>query len=1045
MSTGLMLVSLALFVLARETQAGDPAKRIIVLQTLSGIALGLAFLTKETALLWLPLPLIVVLCSARQARRRELGQLGAFYGGLGLPVVWWFFSYHRQTGNLFLLGIPPGQLVQPLILAAGLCALLAVSVVSASHLLPPRQRLQLEDLSLNQPVGVPGKGCLVGVVVFLGFSLGMTLALAPKGQPIVSLQDALGRFAAIPEFFERQVFPTQPLLPVAIITLLAILVLSFWRKQYFVLVLSALLYLPLVYLVSSPSHDRWWTARQLLGLYLVSYVALGLVGAEIIQFLSLRFGTLVRHKSQRGRKVSLVPVCAVMAVVLASLGQSGTRAWHYDQDPYEGTWFGYEVQDTAAWLRATIPPGTSIMVSLATSYSLQFLTESMDYQYVHIPMSYRSTMEEGKAGWYLGSFADRQIPVSNPLYVRDYSGDPPRFFAISLSDLLKEIESNQVEYLIVRSEDVRYASQEEIQFFRDCPVFEQVYQTTGQNGQALRVYKVKWGQSGTVPLNYPVTLHRKSLDLWRQRIADGSTPYTEYELYRALGQHGILIEGSSPSFDTYVHLGDVFREHKDWKRAAFEYRLALDADPTKADQILILAQSMIVSQPDDGALLVLLGAAYSALNQDSLARGFYTRALQAPDPANDTQSAALRGLAKLDLASGDYPRSIQEFEQSTQLSAFGSADSRRQLLMASGHLYQAKGQIDEAIRAYWQAINSGHSGNPSEVNHEPFEPRAFDFVRQFDRAQIRAASEDSVHPAVFIIEGEPEPVLFAHPPAEISYTVGIPARASLRFAPVIAPEVWQLSGSDGIQFEVYIDNGLSRHNVFSEHIEPKDLSGGRVWSDREIELSPWSGQTVTITFVTGPGPRHDDRYDWAGWRDPRIAQPVAYDFAALLPEAEIANLGLGQAKVVTQTIGSESRTVLYQHPTSRVTYSLLLPSQSALRFGLGLDPAVWSPDKGDGLEYNVYVRHPKDPLVFHQVFHRYIDPKNNPNDRRWFDERVDLGRFGGQVVDIIFEALPGPAGDGDYDWGGWSTPVLIDETLPENQIRSETDTLRNPP
>jgi hypothetical protein len=494
-----------------------------------------------------------------------------------------------------------------------------------------------------------------------------------------------------------------------------------------------------------------------------------------------------------------------------------------------------------------------------------------------------------------------------------------------------------------------------------------------------------------------------------------------------------------------MHLGDVFREHQDWSRAAFQYRLALEADPTRADQILALANMMIVSRPNDGALSVLVGAAYRALDQDSLARRFYNRALQSPSLANEARSAALRGLAQLDLASRDYSKSIQQFEQSMQLSAFGSADSRRQLYIARGHLLQAEGQIDEAIRAYQQAITSGYRENPTKLNHQPVEPRAFDFVRQLARAQILATSEDSVRPAAFIIKGTPEPVLFAHPPAEIRYTVEIPVKASLQFAPVIAPEVWQLGRSDGVQFDIYIDNGLSRQTIFSEYVEPEYLSPDSTWPDREVDLSPWSGQTVSITFVTGPGPRRDDRYDWAGWKDPRIAQSVAYDFAALLPEAEIASLGLGQAKVVTQTIGSDSRTVLFQHPTSRVIYSLPLPSHSTLRFGLGLDPAVWSPDKGDGAVYNIYVQRPENPGVLLRVFHRHIDAKNNPADRRWFDEQVDLDDFGGQNVNIIFEALPGPAGDADYDWGGWSSPVLVTETLAETWPTSGTDTLGNPP
>ena len=119
--------------------------------------------------------------------------------------------------------------------------------------------------------------------------------------------------------------------------------------------------------------------------------------------------------------------------------------------------------------------------------------------------------------------------------------------------------------------------------------------------------------------------------------------------------------------------------------------------------------------------------------------------------------------------------------------------------------------------------------------------------------------------------------------------------------------------------------------------------------------------------------------------------------------------------------------------------------RAGLHFGLGMDPAVWSPDKGDGVEYSIYVRHPDEPYVLHRVFQRYIDPKNNPDDRHWFDERVGLSPFGGQAVDIIFEALPGSAGDATYDWGGWSTPVLVDESLPGDTGAGVTSVLSNTP
>jgi hypothetical protein len=39
-------------------------------------------------------------------------------------------------------------------------------------------------------------------------------------------------------------------------------------------------------------------------------------------------------------------------------------------------------------------------------------------------------------------------------------------------------------------------------------------------------------------------------------------------------------------------------------------------------------------------------------------------------------------------------------------------------------------------------------------------------------------------------------------------------------------------------------------------------------------------------------------------------------------------------------------------------------------------------------------------------------------------------------VYIIFEALPGPADDYAFDWGGWSAPVIIDDTLPGREVET---------
>lgn len=249
------------------------------------------------------------------------------------------------------------------------------------------------------------------------------------------------------------------------------------------------------------------------------------------------------------------------------------------------------------------------------------------------------------------------------------------------------------------------------------------------------------------------------------------------------------------------------------------------------------------------------------------------------------------------------------------------------------------------------------------------------------------------------------------------------------FSFALSPEVWQPSQGDGVQFDLYIDDNSTTHHPFSQYIDPKNVSADRQWHDHELDLAPWAGQTVTLTFVTGCGPNDDCRYDWAGWGEPRIVQPIAYNFLTEFPSANHSTTDEAQIRQDTLTIDYEPRDVLFQHPTNRLTYRVDVPERAGLHFGLGMDPSVWTPEKGDGVEYNIYVRRPDDPYVLHRVFHRYIDPKHNPDDRRWHDEVVDLSDYGGETVDIIFETLPGPQDDARYDWAGWSRPVLVADDM----------------
>jgi hypothetical protein len=142
-------------------------------------------------------------------------------------------------------------------------------------------------------------------------------------------------------------------------------------------------------------------------------------------------------------------------------------------------------------------------------------------------------------------------------------------------------------------------------------------------------------------------------------------------------------------------------------------------------------------------------------------------------------------------------------------------------------------------------------------------------------------------------------------------------------------------------------------------------------------------------------------------------------------------------EVVTQTWtlpdpingGQDTRTVLYEHPEEgskvEIVYRVQVPEAGALRCGIALSPEVWSPEKGDGASFQVYVAEPDAPTEGEFALVRYINPKQNPSDRRWRNFVLDLSPWSGQTVRLSFITEEGPAGSWSYDWAGWAEPQVI--------------------
>jgi hypothetical protein len=129
-------------------------------------------------------------------------------------------------------------------------------------------------------------------------------------------------------------------------------------------------------------------------------------------------------------------------------------------------------------------------------------------------------------------------------------------------------------------------------------------------------------------------------------------------------------------------------------------------------------------------------------------------------------------------------------------------------------------------------------------------------------------------------------------------------------------------------------------------------------------------------------------------------------------------------------INGIDKKILFAHAPAKVEYKVKIPTQSQLQFSIGLVPGSWSPDKGDGVLFEIYLQ---DDQSQKSIFSQYIDPKNRIEDRKWFDYFLDLTPYGGKEVLLTFATLPGinNSQDNNSDWSAWGDIRLTDPAKQE--------------
>jgi hypothetical protein len=145
-----------------------------------------------------------------------------------------------------------------------------------------------------------------------------------------------------------------------------------------------------------------------------------------------------------------------------------------------------------------------------------------------------------------------------------------------------------------------------------------------------------------------------------------------------------------------------------------------------------------------------------------------------------------------------------------------------------------------------------------------------EFADQLDAAEVEAPAPSHVELQTFVIERIARVAIFQHPPSRIVWrNIAVGTSPRLQFYPAIKPAVWDKLGSP-IVFKVHVVAGDARTVVFEETLSPSERASDRKWSQRSVDLSSWSNQTIDLELSTTSPTGGGVAFGWSGWGDLRL-------------------------------------------------------------------------------------------------------------------------------------------------------------------------------
>ncbi len=432
----------------------------------AGCLLGIAFLIKESALLLLPLPLIMPLLAGRQRGWRA--GIAGWTTGFVAATGWWWAWVLWHTHAVYLLGSVNDQHTRLAVAtAAAAVAAVAAALSRAGRELRPR----------------PSAWTRVTACVLFAAWAGIFIA----GLEWQSWQHPGTYLADVPDYAMNVLLPAVRPAPLfAAAWLWAAVSAARGDRGAALIAAAGGLVLPFAVFVAS----RGLSLRDMLPLIYLSCVVLSGAASRLVAW-----GEKLAREGD-----TAFPARAGLAVVVASMVTIGLlglgRVDRSSATSPEGDWDNELAHSVADWLDANVQPGTSIMSTRLYYSHVYFLTGGR-YPIRQLPTAEVTLRPQGPSPLArrgaLFRWEGPRLGANSPddvwLYLTLY---PEKGYYVGLaeSDLIHELKRDGTGYLVVSVSDAGFSSPALVPYFDQDPAFSKVFERRLSDADAVRVYRV---------------------------------------------------------------------------------------------------------------------------------------------------------------------------------------------------------------------------------------------------------------------------------------------------------------------------------------------------------------------------------------------------------------------------------------------------------------------------------------------------------------------------------------------------------------------------